>query len=321
MPIGNPSPPEPDMRVSLGSLKLSNPLISASGTYSWKPDDGHPLDPNELGAIVTKSITLEPHVGNPPPRIYEAPGVVLNSIGIPSSGIEAYRSQFLNAAGSLHTRIITSITGFSAGEFGELCARLNDERRVDAIEINLSCPNIETASIYATDVRLMAGIIRTCRKNTRKFLITKLSPSVPDIQPFALASEDAGSDALCIANTFTGIVIDPIRKAPVLGNVRGGVTGPGLLPIILNHVWNAVQVTTLPIIASGGVYAGLDAVQYLLAGAKAVQVGTASFREPLATERILSEIRTYLLEGGYGRLMDIIGLAHMNSSVKELTNG
>jgi len=297
------------MRVSVAGVPLDNPIMPASGTYDWKPDDGHPLDPDELGAVVTKSITLGSRSGNAPHRIFELPAAVLNSIGIPSLGVDAYRNAFLEPAQRLRTRVITSIAGFSAAEFAELCARLDDEPRVDAIELNLSCPNIETDSIFATDERLMAEIIEACRRSTGKPLIAKLSPSVPDIAPFARSAEEAGSDALCVANTFTGMAIDPVRLTPVLGNTRGGVTGPGLLPIILHLVWSAARASSLPVIASGGVFTGADAMQYLLAGASAVQIGTASFREPLAMRRILKELRGEVAALGKRRVRDVIGLA------------
>lgn len=309
MPIGTSSQAEVDMRVSLAGLTLANPVMPASGTYDWKPDDGHPLDPDELGAVVTKSITPDTRAGNAPHRIFERAGAVLNSIGIPSLGFDAYRSAFLAPAERLSTRVITSIAGFSAEEFAELCALVEREPRVDAIELNLSCPNIETDSIFATDEALMAEIIAACRQSTGKPLIAKLSPSVPDIAPFARAAERAGSDALCVANTFTGMAIDPVRLRPVLGNVRGGVTGPGLLPIILHLVWTAARASALPVIASGGVYSGADALQYLLAGACAVQIGTASFREPLAMRRILAELEGEIRRLGRASVRDVIGLA------------
>lgn len=316
MPTGNPCPSEPDMRVSLGSVELSNPIMPASGTYDWQPDDGHPLAADELGAVVTKSITLHARTGNPPQRIHELGGAVLNSIGIPSAGFEAYRDGFLVPAARLRTRVITSIAGFSASEFAELCLRLDDQPRVDAIELNLSCPNIETDSIFATDERLMGEIIEACRRSTRKPLIAKLSPSVPDIAPLAKTAEAAGSDALCVANTFTGMAIDPVRMEPVLGNTRGGVTGPGLLPIILHLVWTAVRATRLPVVASGGVYTGADALQYLLAGASAVQVGTASFREPLAMRRILAELREEVRNTGSAQVQEVIGRAHQRPALE-----
>lgn len=307
MPTGLRSRAEPDLAVEIATLELANPVMPASGTYDWKPDDGHPLHPDELGAVVTKSITLTSRQGNPPHRIHEVAGAVLNSIGIPSLGFDAYKTSFLQAAERLRTRVITSIAGFSAAEFAELCRRLDDEPRVDAIELNLSCPNIETDSIFATDPRQMADIIEACRGATTKPLIAKLSPSVPDIAPFVRTAQEAGSDAACVANTFTGMVIDPQRRHPVLGNTRGGVTGPALLPIILHHVWTAAAASRMPIVASGGIYSGTDALQYLLAGASAVQVGTASFREPLALRRILAELVAALGEAGFASARDAIG--------------
>lgn len=310
MPIGRTRQAEPDLSVRIGSLELSNPVMPASGTYDWQPGDGHPLDPEDLGAIVTKSITLMERAGNPPHRAFELPGAMINSIGIPSHGFAYYRDHVLRPAASLRTRLITSIAGFSAAEFAELCAYLELEPRVDAIELNLSCPNIETDSIFATDVRAMAEIIEACRKRTTKPLISKLSPNVSDIVPFVKAAEATGSDAVCIANTFTGMAIDIRNRRPVIGNLRGGVTGPGLLPVILYHVWNAAEHSDLPIIASGGIFRTEDAIQYLLAGACAVQVGTASFKEPMFMRTLADGLRAHLLEVGVARVRDLIGLAH-----------
>lgn len=316
MNTGHPSPadppigPTPDLGVALGALKLQNPIMPASGTYDWHPDDGHPLHPDELGAVVTKSITLASRKGNPPHRIFEMPGAVLNSIGIPSQGFDYYQTHYLRPMTVLKTRLITSIAGFSAAEFAQLCALLDAEPRVDAVELNLSCPNIETDSIFATDLEAMAEIIRAAREKTRKPLIAKLSPAVVDIAPFAQEAERAGADVLCIANTFSGIVIDVNTMKPVIGNTHGGVTGPGLLPIVLNHVWHAAAVTSLPIIASGGVFNAEHAVQYLLAGAAAVQVGTASFKDPLAMRRVLRGLTAYLQDCGIVAVADLVGRAH-----------
>jgi dihydroorotate dehydrogenase (NAD+) catalytic subunit len=289
---------------------LANPVMPASGTYDWHSHDGNPLRADELGAVVTKSITLRPRQGNPPPRIYETRGAVLNSIGIPSIGAEAYCREYLPELSGIGTRLITSIAGFTAAEFGNLCARLDQEPRVDAIELNLSCPNIETDSIFATDVEQLRAIVRASRRRTSKPLIAKLSPSVPDIVPMARTAEDEGSDALCIANTYTGIVIDVERRRPLLGYVHGGVTAPALLPVILNHVWHAAQHARIPIIASGGIFTAEDALQYLLAGATAVQVGTANFKDPLAMRRVLRGIAEYLTKSRIHRLTEIVGSAN-----------
>lgn len=301
---------EPELSVRIGNLTLSNPVMPASGTYDWHPGDGHPLDPDELGAIVTKSITVMERQGNPPHRAIELPGAMINSIGIPSKGFGSYRDRMLKPAAALRTRVITSIAGFSADEFGQLCSLLEREPRVDAIELNLSCPNIETDSIFATDVAAMSEIIRFCRPLTSKPLIAKLSPNVSDIVPFVEAAEAEGSDALCIANTFTGMAIDIRRRAPIIGNVRGGVTGPGLMPIILYHVWNAARHTSLPIIASGGIFRTQDAIQFLLAGACAVQIGTANFKDPVIMRTIIKGISEHLLEEGIADVNDLIGLAN-----------
>lgn len=274
-----------------------------------------PLDPEELGAIVTKSITLAPREGNPPPRIYEGPGYVLNSIGIPSKGYQAYREHYLIPMASLRTRVITSIAGFTAEEFGELAARLDEEPRVDAIEINLSCPNIETESIFATDLRATQTIVQTVRRVTRKPLIAKLSPNVSDIRPFAEAALESGADALCIANTFTGMAIDPLHLRPRLGYGRGGVTSRALLPIVLHHVWRAYEALRAPIVASGGIFTPDDALQYLLAGAQAIQVGTANFTDPTAMRSIREGIRSYLATRGIPRLQDLVGQAHLLEGV------
>ena len=303
-------PKDVDLSINLCGITIKNPVMPASGTYDWHPNDGNPLDPEELGAIVTKSITIDVREGNPPPRICEVPQALLNSIGIPSAGLAAYREKYLVPMRGLNTRLITSIAGFSAADFADLSARLDEEDRVDAIELNLSCPNIETDSVFATDVRIMSKIITAARKKTSKPLIAKLSPNVHDIIPFVRAAEEAGSDGLCIANTFTGIAIDIDRMKPILGNVRGGVSGPGTLPIVLKHVWDTAQATHLPIIACGGIFRSEDAIQYFLAGATAVQVGSASYRNPVVMRSIVQGIADYLTKKRLNGVMPLVGKAN-----------
>lgn len=319
MRTGTQSPTDIDLSVRIGDLTLNNPVMPASGTYDWEPNDGHPLHPNELGAIVTKSITNEVREGNPPPRIFEGPQTLLNSIGIPSPGFGAYKKKYLERMTGLETRVITSIAGFSPEDFASLCSRLDDEPRVDAIELNLSCPNLETDSVFATDLEAMTRIIVASRRSTSKPLVAKLSPSVHDIRDFVRAAEDAGADGLCIANTFTGLLIDVESMKPRLGNVRGGVSGPGMLPIVLRHVWDAAQVTALPIVASGGIFHPEDALQYLLAGATAVQVGTANYRDPLTMRSIASGLAAYLRGHGERKLTSIVGRAQSSPTFVPLS--
>ena len=266
----------PRLPVRLGPLSLHNPVMPASGTYDWYEGEHHPIDANTLGAVVFKTVTLDARRGNPPPRLHEIRGGLLNSIGLPGLGLDAFLDRRRAQLRQLHTVRIISVAGFAPRQYAEACRLLDEEDVVDAIELNLSCPNIETDSVFATDIAMLEAIVGAARRATSKPLIAKLAPNVPDIRAFVQVAEAAGADMLCIANTFSGLAIDVHAEAPVLGNVVGGVSSPALLPIILKHVWDARTVTALPILASGGIYQTDDAIQYLLAGANAVQIGTAT---------------------------------------------
>lgn len=300
----------PQLPLRLGRLTLRNPVMPASGTFDWEAGDHHPIDVTTLGAVVFKTVTIDRRSGNPPPRLHELPGGLLNSIGIPSVGLVEFLRRRRADLRALGTTRILSVAGFRPADYAEACRLLDDEEAVDGIELNLSCPNVETDSVFATDARLLAAIVRAARRATSKPLIAKLAPNVPDIRPFVAVAEGEGSDALCIANTFGGLAIDVHTETPVLGNVFGGVSSPALRPVIVKHVWDARLVTNLPIVASGGIQRAEDALEYLLAGANAVQVGTANYRDPLAMAHVANGIRDHLTSLGLTDVATLTGRAH-----------
>lgn len=296
--------------VRLGTLSLHNPVMPASGTFDWNEGEHHPLDASTLGAVVFKTVTLDARRGNPPPRLHEIRGGLLNSIGIPSVGLHAFLQRRRAQLRRLGTVRIVSIAGFAPWQYAEACRILDEEDVVDAVELNLSCPNIETDSVFATDIAMLEAIVGAARHATAKPLIAKLAPNVPDIRPFVRVAETAGADMLCIANTFSGLAIDVHDETPVLGNVVGGVSSPALLPIILKHVWDARTVTSLPILASGGIYQADDAIQYLLAGANAVQIGTANYGDPMVMARVVEGIQDHLVRIGVPNVEALTGRAN-----------
>lgn len=305
---------EPDLSVSLGRLRLKNPVMPASGTFNFGKEYAEYFDLNQMGAVVNKSVMLQPRQGNAPPRIVETPCGMLNSIGLPSQGIEEFLTVQLPFMRALECAAIVSVSGTSAEEFGELVSVLDRAGGVDALELNLSCPNFVDKVIFATDCGLMAEVLQECRRRTSLPLIAKLSPNVTDIVQMARLAEKHGADMLCAVNTFTGMAIDVRTRRPVLGTVTGGLSGPAIKPIVLRMVWQITQAVGLPVIACGGISNGTDAVEFLLAGAAAVQVGTANFINPLAIPETIAGIRQYMLDSGPHSVTEIIGAAWRRSA-------
>jgi dihydroorotate dehydrogenase (NAD+) catalytic subunit len=266
------------------------------------------LDLNALGAIVTKGTSLSPAAGNPPPRIVETPSGMLNAIGLQNVGLEEFITHKLPFLRRFQTPVIVNCFGRSVPEYCELCQRLSAVEGVAGLEINISCPNVKEGGIcFGTDPSRAHQLICAVRKATKLPLIVKLSPNVTDIGLIARSVEEAGADAVSLTNTFTGMVIDVATCQPVLANITGGLSGPAIRPLSLRMVWETVQAVSVPVIGMGGIMDGADALQYLIAGARAVQVGTALFLRPDAPRRIVADIAAYLRNKGCGSITDIIG--------------
>ncbi|MFA5147734.1 MAG: dihydroorotate dehydrogenase [Candidatus Omnitrophota bacterium] len=286
---------KPDLKVRIGTLELKNPVTMASGTFGSSGEEYKSLiDLSRLGAIVTKSITLRAREGNPPPRLVETPSGMLNSIGIQNDGVDSFIKDKLPSLGKLRTAVIVSIAGHCVEDYAALAAKLDKVKRVDALEINISCPNVKGGLEFSREPGSASGVVAAVRRSTGKPIITKLSPNVKDICEVALAAQEAGTDAVSLVNTFTGMAIDIDSRMPVLGNVVGGLSGPAIKPIALRMVWETSRKVRIPVIGIGGIMDYKDALEFIIAGASAVQVGTATFVNPAAAMEIIGGIEKYV---------------------------
>ena len=297
-----------DLQTEIGGLCLKNPVMTASGTFGYAGEFIDLLDINRLGAIIVKGISLEPSAGNPPPRIVETPCGMLNAIGLENVGIHAFISEKLPFLRTLSPPLIVNIYGKRIEEYAELARHINDADGIAAIEVNISCPNVSSGGIaFGVDPLSVFEVVSAVRKQTIKPLIVKLSPNVTDITPIAISAEEAGADCLSLINTLTGMAIDIETRKPKLANITGGLSGPAIRPIAVRMVWQAVLAVSIPVIGIGGIMTASDALEFLIAGASAVQIGTANFVNPRATLDILEGIETFLLQHHIEKLADIIG--------------
>lgn len=301
---------EADLRldVNIGSLRLQNPVMPASGAFGEDMDEV--IDFNELAAIVPKSITKEPRKGNKTPRVCETPAGMINSIGIQSKGLAYYLEHTLPYYRQYKIPLISSISADSFDEFAEMSETIGGTEGVAALELNISCPNLKGNGLaFGMDPEATFQLIRRVKEVTDKPIIAKLTPNVTSIQEIALAAERGGADGLNVANTILAMAIDIHTRRPKIGNVMGGLSGPAVKPIIVRMIYQVRQVSKLPIIGCGGVMNGEDAIEMLLAGASAVQVGTANFVQPTAMIDILREIKDYMLQYNIEDIRELIGAA------------
>ena len=304
-----------DLSLTIGhggkqDLLLRNPVLTASGTLSNGIEFARRFDIDALGGVISKGTTLRPRRGNPQPRIVETPAGMINSIGFQNVGVGALIRDLAPAWARWDTPVLVNIMGDSVREFGQLAERLEGVPGVAGLEVNVSCPNVEVGGMeFGQDCDLTAEVVAEVRRSTTLPFAVKLTPSVTDIRPFAEVCEQAGADALSLINTVPATAIDIERRRPAIATIFGGLSGPAIKPIALRSVYLAASVTSLPIIASGGVMGGRDAVEFLMAGASAVQVGTATFTDPAAPWRVLDELREWCEAEGVERLDEIIGAA------------
>jgi dihydroorotate dehydrogenase (NAD+) catalytic subunit len=299
---------QPNMAVEIAGIKLRNPVMTASGTFGYGQEFADYLDLSAIGGFVTKGLSLKPKAGNPTPRIVETPGGMLNAIGLQNVGIDAFISQKVPYLRTIATPAIVNLYGNSLEEYGELAARIDDIPEVAGIEVNISCPNVKQGGIvFGTDPTAAAEVVGLVRRNTRKPLIVKLSPNVTDVVVMARACVDAGAEALSLINTLTGMAIDLQKRRPVLANVTGGLSGPAIKPVALRMVWQVARAVAVPVIGMGGIMTATDALEFILAGATAVQVGTANFLDPAAAATIAVEMEAWLRDNGIGDVRELIG--------------
>ena len=310
-----------DLTVSIGSLTLKNPVMTASGTFGYGEEYSDFVDLNLLGAIVVKGISLDPMEGNPSPRICETPCGMLNSIGLQNVGLKRFLREKLPYLREFKTKVIVNILGNTIQEYVRLAKAL-DDAGVDGIELNVSCPNVKKGGIvFGIDKKALARLISKVKQSVDKtIVIAKLSPNVSNIPEFAKVAEDAGSDAISLINTILAMAIDIETWRPKLANITGGLSGPAIKPIAVRMVWEASRAVTIPIIGIGGISDHKDAIEFMLAGATAIQIGTGNFVNPRATVNVIEGIGEYLRRKNIPTVRDIIRGLHGTSSLSNTDN-
>ncbi len=285
-----------NLSVKIGKLTMPNPVTVASGTFGYGAEYARLIDLNQLGAVTVKGIRLNPVTGNPTPRTAETTSGMLNAIGLQGPGVDGFIKKYWPFLKSLEVPTIINIWGTTVEEYAEVARRFDALGGVGALELNVSCPNIKAGGAqFGTDSTLLAQVVTACRQATTLPLITKLSPNVPNIALFAKVAEDAGSDALAITNSFPAMAIDIQTRRPKLANLTGGLTGPAIKPIAIKLVWEAAKAVKIPIIGMGGIQHADDAIEFLMAGATAVAVGTANFYEPQTPLQVIAGLREFML--------------------------
>lgn len=298
----------PDLSVDVGGIKLQNPVMTASGTFGYGQEFDSLLDLNRLGAIVVKGLHLKPAIGNPPPRIVETACGLLNAIGLENVGVDVFLKEKLPFLNHLSTPVIANIYGRTIEEYAEITACLGGVDGVSGIEVNISCPNIKEGGLaFGTSTATAGKVVRAVRKQTEKPVIVKLSPNVTDVTEIAKSVESNGADAISLINTITGMAIDIETRRPRLGNITGGLSGPAIKPVALRMVWQTVQRVGIPVVGIGGISTAADALEFLIAGAVAVQVGTANFVNPRATIDVIDGIEAFLTKKQISSIHHLIG--------------
>ena len=297
-----------DLSVEIGKLKLKNPVMTASGTFGYGEEYSEFMDLNRLGAVVVKGLSLLPKEGNPPPRIAETAGGMLNAIGLQNIGIERFIQEKLPFLKQFDTPVIVNFFGDSVEEYVKAAERLSASGGIHGLEMNISCPNKQAGwCIFGTDPKVTFEVVSAVRKSTDLILIVKLSPNVTDIGVMARAAEDAGADAVSLINSITGMAIDIETRRPKLANITGGLSGPAVKPVALRMVWEVYRAVKVPIIGMGGIMNGRDSIEFILAGATAVAVGTAHFINPVTSVQVIEGMEDFMREKGVSHIKNLIG--------------
>lgn len=301
--------PPLDLSICIGKLELKNPVIAASGTFGYGQEFEKFIDLSQLGAIIPKGISLNPMQGNPPPRIFETNGGILNSIGLQNPGLQVFIKEKLPYLKKIKTNLIINFFGNTQKEYIELARRLGSLDGISGLEMNISCPNVKQGGIvFGSDSQMTYRLVYAVRKSSELPFIVKLSPNVTDISAIARSAEEGGADAVSLVNTFKAIAINIHSKKPELGNIIGGLSGPAIKPIALRMVWEVFQAVKIPVIGIGGIMKAEDAIEFILAGASAIQIGTANLINPNTGIEVINGIKKYLLQNGVNRVRELIGL-------------
>ena len=297
-----------DMRVKIGSLEMKNPVTVASGTFGYGPEYADLVDLDRLGAVTVKGISTEPHTGNSTPRTFETFAGMLNAIGLPGPGAQKFIKKHLPFFEKYRVPLIVNIWGKTVEDYSRVAEIFNDQSRINALEVNVSCPNVkEGGALYGTDVNLFRTVVDAVRAKTQKPLIIKLAPNVADIKLFARAAEECGADAVSIMNSYPAMAINIETRKPQLANRTGGLSGPAIKPIAVKLVWEAAKAVKIPIIGMGGIYSPEDALEFIIAGASAVAVGTANFTDPSTAVRVIEGMEKWMAAKGIASVAELKG--------------
>jgi len=293
---------------NIGDLHFKNPVITASGTFGYGSEFEDFMNISRLGGIILKATTLEPREGNPYPRMAETPSGMLNSVGLQNMGIDYFIENIYPVVSKYETNVIVNVNGSIVDEYVSLAERINELEKIPAIELNISCPNVKKGGMaFGTDPKSAREVIRAVRNICSKKLIVKLSPNVTNIVEFALIAEEEGADSVSLINTLLGMAVDIRKMKPSLSTITGGLSGPAIKPVAVRMVWQVAKAVKIPVIGLGGIMNSEDAIEFFLAGASAIQVGTASFINPQAADMILNGIEKYLIEKNFSDIKEIIG--------------
>lgn len=300
---------KPDLSVSFAGIDFKNPVLAAAGTFGYGIESDDIVSLERLGGFVTKGLSLEPMAGNPPPRLFETAAGMLNSIGLQNIGARVFiEDRMPQLQPRKNVVVICNVFGYTIEEYAATIRVLNESEGIAAYELNVSCPNTKHGGIhFGTDRVLLEELVATCKATSRRPLIVKLSPNVTSIPMMAKSAENAGADAVSLVNTFLGMAIDAETRKPRIANVTAGLSGPAIKPIALRMVYEAAHTVDIPVIGIGGISTAVDVVEYILAGAAAVQVGTANFWDPCSSERIVSELERWCIDHKVARITDLIG--------------
>ena len=296
------------LNTKIGSLELKNPVMTASGTFGYGTEYADFMDINRLGAIIVKGTTLNPRQGNPYPRMAETPSGMLNAVGLQNKGVDYFVDHIYPVVSKFQTNVIVNVSGSSIEDYAQCASIINTLDDIPAIELNISCPNVKQGGMaFGVKPESAAQVVSAVRKAYDKTLIVKLSPNVTDITEIARAVEGAGADSVSLINTMLGMAIDAERRRPILSTVTGGMSGPAVKPVALRMVWQVAKAVKIPVIGLGGICSATDAIEFLLAGASAIQIGTANFIDPSISEKVVDGIEEYLVRHGFNSVQEIIG--------------